>query len=94
MATKSTPLKRKLESNSDTPSKKQNWLSLGDKLDIIKRYENGSSKVKIADEKGMKWYNIMTKFQNFQCDICTYSFWHKFFNAVFVHIDLDQNFSM
>ena len=51
--TKSTPMKRKLESNSDTPSKKRNWLSLEDKLDIIKRYENGSSKVKIADEKGM-----------------------------------------
>ena len=49
--TKSTPMKRKLESNSDTPSKKRNWLSLEDKLDIIKRYENGSSKVKIADEK-------------------------------------------
>ena len=46
--TKSTPMKRKLESNSDTPSKKRNWLSLEDKLDIIKRYENGSSKVKIA----------------------------------------------
>ena len=44
---------RKLESDSDTPSKKRNWLSLEDKLDIIKRYENGSSKVKIADEKGM-----------------------------------------
>ena len=53
MATKSTPIKRKLESNSDTPSKKRNWLSLEDKLDIIKRFENGSSKVKIADEKGM-----------------------------------------
>ena len=51
--TKSTPMKRKLESNSDTPSKKLNWLSLEDKLDIIKRYENGSSKVKVADEKGM-----------------------------------------
>ena len=47
MATKFTPIKRKLESNSDTPSKKRNWLSLEDKLDIIKRYENGSSKVRI-----------------------------------------------
>ena len=31
-------------------------LSLEDKLDIIKRYENGSSKVKIGDEKGMAHY--------------------------------------
>ena len=46
-------MKRKLESNSDTPSKKRNWLSLEDKLDIIKRYENGSIIVEIADEKGM-----------------------------------------
>ena len=61
MVTKSTPMKRKLESNSDTPSKKRNWLSLEDKLDIIKRYENGSSKVKIADEKGMKWYQYNEK---------------------------------
>ena len=46
MATKSTPLKRKLESDSDTPRKKRNWLSLEDKLDIIKSMKMGLAKLK------------------------------------------------
>ena len=33
MASKSTPLKRKIETDSDTPDKKRNWLSLEDELD-------------------------------------------------------------
>ena len=39
-------MKRKLESNSDTPRKKRNWLSLEDKLDIIKSMKMGLAKLK------------------------------------------------
>ena len=50
----STPRKRKLESNSNgTPSKKHKWLSLSEKLDIIKSHENGASFAKISRDKSM-----------------------------------------
>ena len=42
----SMPRKRKLEPNSNgnqTPSKKHKWLSLSEKLDIVKSHENGAS---------------------------------------------------
>ena len=75
MATKSTPLKRKLESNSDTPSKKRNCLSLKDKLDIIKRFQNVIF--------------VLVHFDIKFCSICTHLFRLKFFNVVFVLICLD-----
>ena len=53
MASKSTPLKRKIDSKSETPSKKRKWLSLEQKLEIIKKYESGASYAKMAHEKEM-----------------------------------------
>ena len=67
MASRSTPLKRKVESNSETPNKKRNWLSLEDELDIIKRYENGSNLIlnQVFQQGLWNEINLMTKFQNF-----------------------------
>ena len=67
MASKSTPLKRKIESKCDTPNKKRNWLSLEDELDIIKRYENGSNLIlnQVFQQGLWNEINLMTKFQNF-----------------------------
>ena len=67
MTTKFTPLKWKIESNSDTPNKKRNWLSLEDELDIIKRYENGSNLIlnQVFQQGSWNDTNIMSKFQNF-----------------------------
>ena len=46
----------KLVPNSDgnqTPSKIHEWLSLSEKLDIVKSHENGASYAKISPDKSM-----------------------------------------
>ena len=44
-------MKRKLENQNNSTPKKKNWLPLSEKLEIIKRHENGASYAKISRDK-------------------------------------------
>ena len=46
--------KRKIEAQNDTPSKRKvNWLSLSEKLEVIKRSDEGATCSKIAKDKNV-----------------------------------------
>ena len=83
MATKSTPIKRKLESNSDTPSKKWNWLSLEDKFMQVWHNQTLQNKFFNKDHEMIPIW--CQKFKIFQCSICTHLFRTKFFKVVLAH---------
>ena len=45
--------KRKIENGQDTPSKKKKFLSFKEKLDLIKRHNDGATNSKIARDTGI-----------------------------------------
>ena len=62
---KNTPSKkRKIENRQDTPSKKKKFLSLKEKLDLIKRHNDGATNSKIARDTGIPEPTVRRTIEN------------------------------
>jgi predicted transcriptional regulator len=56
--------KRKIENGQDTPSKKKKFLSLKEKLDLIKRHNDGATNSKIARDTGIPETTVRRTIKN------------------------------